>query len=466
MENRLTRWLYDHSPVFFQNLYASAYGAKKRLNRYAGPYYKEYFEFFQKSKSWSREELRAYQDDKLAQLVLKAYEHVPFWRRRFDELRLTPADVTKAEDLPKLPYLTKQDIHNAGRELLADNYKSLKILTDRSGGSTGSPNTYWRSQESNQMEYAFHWARRRPGVHRGMPYASFTGLQIIPPNRLKPPFWRVNYANNQRCYGVFHMSDETLPFYIEDLEKHPRVWLEGYVTPIYLVAKYILDNGYVFKACPKCIFTTSEQLDPSHREVIEKAFRTRVYDQYGQSEQAASITEYECGHMHDDMDYAITEYIPQSEEDGDQIVEIISTPLYNYAMPLLRCQIGDFLRIAKNPPQCDVNAGPIVLSIAGRTTHVLVAADGRIVTNAGLSLVVPRSRNIKAVQYVQDEVGVVRILVIRAPGYSPADEELLLDILRARIGDKTELRIEYVDELIKTGAGKTLSIISNITDDS
>ncbi|NLX59378.1 MAG: phenylacetate--CoA ligase family protein [Phycisphaerae bacterium] len=461
MENSITRWIYRHSPVAAQNLFCSAYGVVKRCDRYFGKHYQHFFDLFQASERWSFEELRAYQNERLAEVVRHAYEHVPFYRRRFDSLHLKPADIRTVEDLAKLPYLTKSDIRGAGTDLRADDCKG-RVHVIPSGGSTGTPTLYWRSKRSHQMEYAFTWSRRRPGVKQGEPYASFTGVKIQPPNSFRRPFWRANWAANQRMYSTFHMTDTTMPLYLDDLQKHPRVWLEGYVTPIYLLAKYILDHHYPFSAFPRAVFTTSEELTPRYREAIETAFRTKVYDQYGQGEQSSSITQYACGHLHNDMAYAITEFIPVGQQGDMPVVEIIGTSLYNEAMPLIRCQTGDTALLPSRPVACPHSAGQIVEAIRGRTGHVLVTRDGRRISNPALSLVTSESPNVKAMQYVQDEIGAIRVLVVRESGYGAEDEAQMLRLLRQQIGESDTVVVEHVQELIRTDGGKTLPILSRL----
>jgi phenylacetate-CoA ligase len=460
MENRYSRWLYDHSPVCAQNLFSSIYGLKKRLDRYRGDDYKRFLEFFRACEGWSVEELRAYQNERLTEVIRHAYDYVPFYRQRFDALKLRPDDIRTVDDLPKLPLLTKDDIRGAGADMTARGYPRRKALVANTSGSTGYPLTLWRSRRSNQMEYAFTWARRRPGVCRGRPYASFTGIHIVRSDSFTPPFWRMNWASRQRCYSVFHMTDETMPLYLDDLNRHPMDWFQGYATPIYLLAEFVLDKGYPFTAYPKAVFTTSEQLLPGYREAIETAFHTKLYDQYGLHEQTCSITEYPCGHMHEDMEYAITEFIPVGREGDATVAEIVGTALYNEAMPLIRYRCGDLALLPDHPPACNAHPSRIVSAIYGRTNHVIVTGDGRKISN--ISVIVTRCRNVNAVQCIQDEPGTMRLRVVKGPCFSAEDEAELLRQFRLRVGEQTEVRVEYASDVLRTSSGKTLAIISNV----
>ena len=461
MENKLTRWIYEHSPVFLQNLYTTAYGLQKRIYRYHGKDFEKYYRFFRECESWTRDRLRAYRDERLREVISVAYENVPFYRRRFDELKLHPSDIRTVDDLQKLPYLTKDDIRRAGKDIVAVNYPRRRALVAPTSGATGYPLTIWWSRRSAQMEYAFFWTRRRPGVRRGEPYASFTGLQIVRADSLRPPFWRSNRAANQRCYSVFHMTDKTIPRYLDDLQRHPRAWFEGYATSIYILARFVLQGQYPFTSYPRAVFTTSEQLLPGYRETIEQAFHTKVYDQYGQHEQSSSITEYPCGHMHYDMANSITEFVPVDREPGATVAEIVGTTLCNEAMPLIRYRAGDLALLPDDPPHCETHASQIVSAIHGRTNHIIVTGDGRKISN--ISVIVKRCRNVSAVQCIQDEPGAVRVRVVKDSGYTTEDEAELLKQFRLRMGEQLDIRVEYAADLIRTKSGKALSIISNVS---
>jgi phenylacetate-coenzyme A ligase PaaK-like adenylate-forming protein len=51
-------------------------------------------------------ELRAFQDARLRQLLVHAYEHVPYYRRLFDRHRLHPRHIRGTVDLGLIPLST------------------------------------------------------------------------------------------------------------------------------------------------------------------------------------------------------------------------------------------------------------------------------------------------------------------------------------------------------------------------
>ncbi len=458
MENRLTRCLYDHSPIFLQNMYVSVYGLRKRRQRYGGTF-RRWNAFFRESAGWSLDELRAYQDEKVREVIRNAYDHVPFHRRRMQERGLTPDDVRGVADLPKLPFLEKADLRDAGDQMLSDAVPAKERLSALTSGSTGLPLMIHWTRDCVQREYGFHWARRRPGVRRGESYASFTGLQLVRAASMKPPFWRHNHAANQTCYSIFHVSPETIPLYLEEMQRRRHIWYEGYPSVVAILARYVLDRGIDWPCPPRAMFTEAEQLLPEHRDWIEQGFTTHIYNQYGQNEMASSATQYECGHMHYDMDYGVIEFLPVEEESGT-VAEMVCTAFDNHAFPLIRYRIGDLALLPDEPVACDVHASPILLDVYGRTGHTLVSRDGRLIRN--ISVIVKRCDNVQMVQCIQEEPGRVEVRVLRGEGYSDADEQNLLSQFRRKMGemDFDLLYVSSEEEFERTRRGKFLSIVS------
>jgi len=87
------------------------------------------------------EELRKFQLEKLKETVKWVYERVPFYRRRFDEFKVAPADIKTLEDVACLPFTVKTD--------LRDNYPfglcavplAEVARVHASSGTTGKPIT-------------------------------------------------------------------------------------------------------------------------------------------------------------------------------------------------------------------------------------------------------------------------------------------------------------------------------------
>ena len=58
----------------------------------------------------SREQITAWQDERLVETVKRVYESVPYNRQKMDDKGLKPEDIQGVKDLHKLPFLSKEDL--------------------------------------------------------------------------------------------------------------------------------------------------------------------------------------------------------------------------------------------------------------------------------------------------------------------------------------------------------------------
>ena len=66
-----------------------------------------------------------------------------------DSLRLTPGDVRTADDLAKLPPLSKDTVRANKDSLTATNFPRSRLLPGTTGGSTGEPLQYYHHAKRN-----------------------------------------------------------------------------------------------------------------------------------------------------------------------------------------------------------------------------------------------------------------------------------------------------------------------------
>lgn len=456
MDNRWTRAVYEHAPVVVQNAMASLYGLVKLRGRY-GAEQRRWRDHFERAARWSDDEVRAWRRERLRHTIRSAWERVPFWRDRFRGAGLHPDDVRDVEDLPRLPVLEKDEIARAGRAMLADGTDVRRLLVHPTSGSTGTPLTLYTPEETLHAVYGFVWARLRPGLSFRDPYASFTGLEIVRPGADRPPFWRDNWAANQRMFSVFHLREEHLAAYARALDEQRPAYLEGYPGPIWVIADWMERHGVAPAHAPRAVFSTSEVLQPHYRRTIEHVFRTRVWDQYSQGEFCASVTEYPCGHMHVDEDYGVLELLPVGEEDGLTVADMVCTSLYNDAWPLLRYRVGD--RCAYDPAdRCSEQPGRVIRRIIGRTGESFRLPDGTRVTN--VSVIAKRCPNIRYLQVIQERAGDIEVRVVPDAGFeAPRDADAIVAQFRRKVGPDLAIRVTTADAPILTKRGKFLSIL-------
>jgi phenylacetate-CoA ligase len=208
--NKYAATLYRLAPVWGQNLMLTGFSTLLDRERYGGRF-AEFQALLARSERWSRGEMEAYQDERLRAVVQHAYEHVPFYRKRFDERKLTPVDIRGRRDLHKLPLLTRDDIRRNFDDLRSRTIAARALKTGHTSGTTGTPLTVGYDHDTIWMTYAvfdrhYQWAGCRLASDGGDRIAVARGNVIVPLDQQQPPYWRINRRHHQLLLSSFHLS--------------------------------------------------------------------------------------------------------------------------------------------------------------------------------------------------------------------------------------------------------------------
>ena len=58
----------------------------------------------------TRDQIRKLQGKKLKKVIQHAWNHSPFYRKKFDEANVNPDQIRTLDDIHKLPFVTKEDL--------------------------------------------------------------------------------------------------------------------------------------------------------------------------------------------------------------------------------------------------------------------------------------------------------------------------------------------------------------------
>ena len=299
-------------------------------------YYKEY-----NSRQYaSKDRIISLQNTYLDSLYRHAFCTSPFYKDQFKSLGLTYEDKLSLE-LPTINKLDIIDQYNSIRSSHHFLFKSLKTT----GGSTGQAVTILKNSEALARERAATWIGYKwAGIEIGDKQARFWGIPLKNKRRL---FYNlVDYISNRKRFSAFEINRKKLFTYYSQLKEFKPKYCYGYVSFIVEFSKFILQNDLPPINSIKCIITTSEILDTYSKDIIEMAFKVRVYNEYGCGEVGSIAHECESGNMHIMSQNLIIEIDSRTSNEG----ELIVTDLHNYAMPLIRYRLGDYGEISHESP--------------------------------------------------------------------------------------------------------------------
>lgn len=400
---------------------------------------------------------------KLKQLIDHAYENVPFYRRRFQEIGLAPQDIQTEQDLLHIPLTTKDDVRENQDQLIAAGFTREKMKRVVTSGSTGVPFvTYLDEYFEAANIAAYTRARRWFGWEFGDKVAWVWGRREAMPDTVKEKL--IHRLKREKWMDGFHPTRERIQSFAETLAHWKPHLIAGYGNVILLLAQYVLSEKNLVVR-PRFVELTAMKMWPHERELVKQAFKCPVTDRYG-SHETGSIVVYECpeGNRHIFSDLCHLEVLVAGKparpgEPG----EVVATPLYAYGMPMIRFRVGDVATLGEG--QCPCGRGlPLMQDVEGRVTGIFTLPSGRpLYGGAFRHLVLKDSTAIRRFRVHQHARDKIEVTLEKGEGF----DDSVVDLVRKRcenlLGDEpVELTITVTDHIPMTASGKHLVTTSDV----
>jgi phenylacetate-CoA ligase len=242
---------------------------------------------------WSRAQVERARLDRLQQLLIHASTHVPYWRELFRERELDPRATEPVEVLRQLPLLTRETICREGPRMYDERLDLVKLVPQRTGGTTGEPLRFYRTRDELEAQMAISLRGfELAGVPESMPRA-----RIWAPRPERKWESRLVRFTGTVQFDAFDLSDENMRDWVEQIIKHRIGFLYGYVSAVDAFATWCLDRGVELPTL-RVVGTTAERLHPEQQQRIAAAFKTRVANFYGAREILRIASSCEHGSMH------------------------------------------------------------------------------------------------------------------------------------------------------------------------
>ena len=455
--------VYSGLPVFAQNIAVSLVGWQLRSFRFRGTY-ETYQQEFRELDQLSTTELKAWQDEKLHELIWDAYDNVPYYHDLFRSLKLTPDDIRSQEDLYKLPVVTKDIVKRDYTRFFNQRVPRSQILNAYTAGTTGNPFRLYFNRDVLAHNYAmYHGVLEWFGVDwRSIRKASFQVRKTTPLRQQRPPYWRRDSSNNTLQFSAWHLNQETFPHYLEEFNRFRPEGVYGFPGIIFQFVDFIHRTGKSTHK-PTVVYTTSDRLLPSFREHIEEVWDCHVCDMCS-CDYAYFTTTSPEGTNHVIAPYGIVRVLDQdlvTPVSPREMGNIVATTLINYVSPLINYVTNDMIALYASPSDSK-RPHPIASPILGRWDDMVVCPDGRILAVVA-DVLTKYAVGIRELQVVQKDLLDFHINYVPAPDFAPEYLEkmkrLLADLLKAEPQITTRA---YQDRLPRTEGGKLRMVISHV----
>jgi phenylacetate-CoA ligase len=410
-------------------------------------------------------QVRDLQWGQLTSLLEHAYEHCPFYRRKFEAAGLTPADIRRHEDLALVPPTTKTEIQEHQRDLIAAPYRERTLIKDMTGGSTGSPMVFYYDED-----------RRDSRAGAALRHDRWTGWDIgdkiavlwgAPRDVARQPRWQTRVRDwiiqRSLILDASAIDDAAMLAFCEKLRAYRPQFVLAYANTLALFARFVRKAGLT-PMRPKAIICSGEFLTAENRELIESTFGCPVFNRYGSRE--FSVIASECTEhagMHVNAENLLVEVVVNGIPTVGQEGEIVVTDLRNRAMPLIRYQTRDTGRLDAGACRCGRGL-PLLHLTGGRTTDFLTAVNGQQVSGIVLSTYgITDIVGIRQVQFVQERLGAVTARIARGPEWSDQSLAALVARIHGLLGETMTIETEYVDRIPLEASGKYRFSVSRLS---
>jgi phenylacetate-CoA ligase len=200
------------------------------------------------------------------------------------------------------------------------------------------------------------------------------------------------------------------------------------------------------------------------RGVIEEAFGRPVTNRYGCEE--VSLIACECEEhngLHLNSDGVYCEVIPDNRLNaGPNAGRLLVTDLTNWAMPLIRYQIGDV--VIPSNRWCECGRGlPLIEKVVGREADYVLTPTGLLVS--GISLTDHFATEIRGavqVQIVQEKLTHLKLRLVPGDGFGPETDRQIGSLVRKTFGPEMGYEVELVDAIPPEPSGKYRFCISPV----
>ena len=436
----MTNIIYYKSPAFLKNILVTTKAVFLIRNKY-GTIFNEFYNslLLDQNKSTKLSDESLYLFLKLVKSTSKYYHDL--------------------NDIRDYPTINKKIIKDNYNKIFINPYYKLHYTS----GSTGQPLIIPYSKEAYQKEYAFWWYHRSfGGIKQGDRIATIAGHKVINIKQKKPPYWVYNNKENQILFSSYHLSNYNIKYYIEELNKSKPLLIHGYPSSIYLLALYIINNNILLNFQPKMIVASSETLLDQQRKIIEKAFKTKVYIWYGNTEQCGHITECEYGKLHIQPRHSYVRILDEKNQDVKEggRGRFVATNFLNKCFPLINYDSNDYVTLSsKQTCQCK-RPGKIIEKIDGRIEDYIITPEKNLIGR--LDHLFKHSENVIHAQIEQNNINEIIIHINKNEKYSNKEEKLILDEARERLGKSILINFDYKTPIVKDDNSKFRFIKQNI----
>lgn len=418
----------------------------------------DFFEVLMQTQHMPAERWPGYQRELLERLLRHARTQVPFYRDsgRLDPL-FKPDGAIAWERWPEIPPLTRREAQQNAQALYADVVppECGTVITGYTAGSTGMPlafrlNTLMATVGSAMIERGFAWA----GLPADLSVAWFRndrdGSAAYPHGEMYRD--TIRGGRREMHYLAVQTPVEQQGHWLARVQPDVVVSYPGILALLaQSLPPALLEHTFRLAVC------IGEVTTAQHRAAIEEGFGCPVLDLYSGAEFGpVAIEDPRIRRMFVCEETTLVEFLPRGAEfaEGDDaMAEVILTPFYNYAMPLIRYAPGDFA-LVDQAPQPDARTLRRVRTLVGRVRNFFILPSGRRWWPTYQNKLIRDFLDYRQIQFAQTAHDRIEIRYASDLHEPVKNEEKLHAYLRSATPEPMMIAVKRVAEVPRRASGK------------
>ncbi len=396
--------------------------------------------------------LKKIQEKRLHKLMKKAYQ-IPFYRERFDRAGVKPEDIRTAEDLVKLPPLTKDELR-AWMNEEAEKPKYKDWFHDTTSGSSGKPLMLLYSPKEKAFMMA-DWFRvmcmagynpfRGKTMSRKSAHSTSAGADTFLQkfgilrrgflNQYAPEEDMIKQVNEYKPDFLYMNKTELMRLCLYCKENHSDIWQ------------------------PKFFCASGEMTDPAARKLFKEILGDGIIDAYGSAETGSCMLK-----LFDSPEHIIhyDAYVINIYDENDRLADagsVVITPLFKTDIPLINYKIGD-------KAISEVRDGVrYVTSLQGRMNDFFRYDTGEVTTFFEIAPIIAHCEDVVQIRFVQDSYTHIVVQCVQSkesPKTLEQIEKELDEALNKKFKHHMDIDFEWSNSIPPDSNGKLRMIVCKV----
>ena len=426
-----------------------------------------------RSQWWPADVLWRHQASQLRRLAAHAQGTVPFYGERLAGLADETDDDRFLAAWRQVPVLTRAEIQAAGDDLVSTALPETHGGTGEifTSGSTGKPVRALRTQLWEMFWSAITvrdhlWHRRDFSGTLAVIRESGAGKHLYPDGQVADNWGRSTGALFRTGNCVSLNVTTPVDQQVEWLERQNPDYLLTHPSIAERLARRCLETGVRLPRLRQ-VETIAEALRPRVRELCAEAWGVPVADMYSTRE--AGYIALQCPDSevyHVQAEVVLVEVLDPSGRPcrPGEAGSVVVTPLHNFAMPLIRYELGD---VAEVGGPCSCGRGlPVLTRILGRRQNMLVMPTGEerwpMLSSSDIKVMTALAP-VRQYQFIQRRPELIEMRLAVHQPLTAEETTALRDWVQQKFGYPFEVTFTVLDEISAGPSDKFEDFVSEVS---